>query len=297
MTEAARAIGKSQPSLSRTLSLLEKRVDRPLFLNNRRPVVPTEFCIQLADEGRRILNANRAASKIVSRYKEGRIGAVRLAGTPFFMDGVISGMIASFQALHQDIRIDQTYSYPLEIFNELRNGALDMGIIPIRVSEVPEEMSFDQILRGRNVITCRVGHDLTKKSVVKLNDLTSYPWIAPPADSPLYHDLSAGLEGIGVKHFKISFTGGSLSAVINILSESDSLTVLPYSVVFRMRPQNRLAALSIRIGDPDRHLGILTMTNQRFEPAAKRLMNYITTEFKSLSAIILHHEQNELWRK
>ncbi len=115
-----------------------------------------------------------------------------------------------------------------------------------------------------------------------MNDLTSYPWIAPPVDSPLYHDLRAGLEGIGVKHFKISFTGGSLSAVINILSESDALTVLPYSFVFRMRPQNRLTALSIRIGDPERHLEILTLTNNLLEPAAKRLMNYITTEFKSL---------------
>lgn len=172
-----------------------------------------------------------------------------------------------------------------------------MGIVPIRVSEVPEDMIFDQILRGRNVIACRVGHDLAKKSVVKLNDMASYSWIAPPKDSPLYHDLRPGLESIGVKHFKISFTGGSLGAVMNILSESDSLNVLPYSVVFRMRPQNRLTALSVRIGDPDRHLGILTMENKRLEPAAKRLMNFITTEFKSLSAIIHHHGQNELWRK
>ena len=64
-----------------------------------------------------------------------------------------------------------------------------------------------------------------------------------------------------------------------------------------MRPQNRLTALSIRIGDPERHLGILTLTNNCLEPAAKRLVNYIATEFKSLSAIIHHHEQNELWRK
>ncbi len=93
-------------------------------------------------------------------------------------------------------------------------------------------MIFDQILRGRNVIACRVGHDLTKKSFVKSNDMASYPWIALPKDSPLYHDLRSGLESIGVKHFKISFTSGSLSAVINILSESDSLTVIPYSIVF-----------------------------------------------------------------
>ncbi|MEM6985908.1 MAG: hypothetical protein AAF499_05145, partial [Pseudomonadota bacterium] len=36
--------------------------------------------------------------------------------------------------------------------------------------------------------------------------IASYPWIAPPADSPLYHDLRAVLESIGVQDFKVAFT-------------------------------------------------------------------------------------------
>ncbi len=297
VSAASRAIGKSQPSLSRSLTLLEKRVGRSLFVDKRRPLEPTDFCLKLAEEGRRIVQASRAASKIVTQYREGRSGVVRIAGTPFFMDGVVSGMIASFQTLQADIRIDQSYGYPQDIMAELRNRTLDLGIIPIRPSEVPDDMNFIQILKGRNVIACRVGHPLARKSVVKLKDIASYPWIAPPVDSPLYHDLRAVLDGIGVTHFKISFSGGTLSAVTNILSESDSLTVLPYSVVYRLRRQNRLAALSIRIGDPDRHLGILSLPNERLEPAALRLMNYIATEFQSLGEIIHRQEQNDLWRK
>ena len=87
-----------------------------------------------------------AAGEILSSFKAGRSGAVRLAGTPIFMEGMISGMITTFQTLHQDIKIDQSYCYPLDVFADLRNGVLDLGIIPIRASEVPKDMTFDQIL-------------------------------------------------------------------------------------------------------------------------------------------------------
>ena len=127
----------------------------------------------------------------------------------------------------------------------------------------------------------------------RLSDISACAWIAPPSNSPLYHDLRAVLGSIGVQDFKISFRGGSLSTVVNILSGSDALTVLPYSVVFMLKRQHTLSALPIRIGDPDRSLGILSRQPQ--SPATTRLSNYITTAFATLRQLIQRQEQNELW--
>ncbi|NDC89723.1 MAG: LysR family transcriptional regulator, partial [Bacteroidetes bacterium] len=261
-----------------------------------RPLQPTEFCRLLAQEGQQIVKAGQTASRLIAQLRDGRSGAVRLAGTPIFMDGVVSGMLASFQSENPDIRIDQSYGYAADVLARLENDLLDLAIVPIRASEIPKGFTSIRILKGRNVIACRSGHPLARKQPVRLSDITRYPWIAPPADSPLYHDLRAVLEGIGVRDFKVSFTGGSLSAVINVLAGSDSLTVLPYSVVFMLRRQNTLAALSIRIGDPDRHLCILSRTDLAGKPAAKRLARFIEAEFSSLGQVIQRHEQNVLWR-
>ena len=76
-----------------------------------------------------------------------------------------------------------------------------------------------------------MGHPLTRIADIKAQDVVSYPWIAPPANSPLFRDLRNLLDGIGQRELKIGFTGGSLSAVLNVLTGSDSLTVLPFSVV------------------------------------------------------------------
>jgi DNA-binding transcriptional LysR family regulator len=297
LTEGAHAIGKSQPSVSRSLAMLEERLGVALFEPSRRPLKPTEFCLLLAQEGRRINLAGRAASTLIQQFKGGLSGAVRVAGTPIFMDGVVSPILATFQSEFPDIRINQSYGYAGEILAQLGNETLDVGLVPIRASEVPSQLQAHQILPGRNVIACRVGHPLARKSTVKLSEIARYSWIAPPPESPLYHDLRAVLDGIGVKDFKVSFSGGSLTSVTNVLSNSDALTVLPYSVVFMLRRQNSLAALSIRIGDPDRNLCIVTSRTSTEQPAISRLVRFIRNEFKSMDVMIQRHEQNNLWRK
>ncbi len=296
LTEGAVALGKSQPSVSRSVAMLEERVGAQLFEPQRRPLRPTELCLALAEAGRSIRTANESASRIVAGYSSGRSGAVRIAGTPIFMDGVVSGMIAGFQSENPDVRIDQRYGYVSELIHRLDSDTLDLAILPIRDSEVPESFRFTQILQGRNVIASRAGHPLARKSPVRLKDIAVYPWIAPPADSPLYHDLRAVLFSIGMRDFKVSFTGGSLSAVTNILSGSDALTVLPYSVVFMLRRENRLAALPVRIGDPDRNLGILVNGGVPEKPVVRRLVRFIASEFAGLANTIAHHERNVLWR-
>lgn len=296
LTEGASALGKSQPSVSRSLTMLEQRLGVKLFEPNRRPLQPTEFCLSLAAEGRRILEAGQTAGQLANRFRSGQTGAVRIAGTPVFMDGVVSPRIAAFQSGHPDVRIDQSYGYVPEVIEGLTKGTVDLGILPIRPEEIPDHLVFTEILKGRNVIACRVGHPLNGRGSVKVADIAEFPWIAPPANSPLYHDLRAVLAGIGVQNFKIAFTGGSLSTVINLLTGSDALTVLPYSVVFTLRRQNALDTLSIRIGDPDRHLGILSNPELGPRPVISRFARFIETEFKSLANLILRREQNELWR-
>ncbi|MEM7090252.1 MAG: LysR family transcriptional regulator [Pseudomonadota bacterium] len=286
LTEGAALLGKSQPSVSRSVALLEDRVGDALFLPTRRPLQPTELGSALAQEGRKILDAGRHASRLVDEYRQGLSGAVRVAGTPIFMDGVISSVIAEFQVEHPSIRIDQSYGYPAELLSKISGETLDVAILPVRPANISEEYEFRQILPGRNVIACRVGHPMARKKEVKLEDITQYSWIAPPANSPLFRDLRNTLDGIGVRDLKISFTGGSLSAVVNVLTGSDSLTVLPFSVVFLMQRQNTLTSLPIKIGDPDRHLGCVTLRGRRMSAASNRFLGFVEQKFEMLDRLI-----------
>ncbi len=154
---------------------------------------------------------------------------------------------------------------------------------------------LEQILPGRNVVVCGVTHPLAQKSSLRL-EIANYSWIAPPANSTLYQDLRLVLNSIGVSDFKVAFSGGSLASIVNILSQSDSLTILPLSVVFMLRRQNLVSALSIRIGHPKRNLGMLTLTGEEKRPTVLRFKRFIRDEFAGLAQIIARHEQNSHWR-
>ena len=259
--EGAAALNKSQPSLSRSLSMLEKRLGSRLFEKGKRPLRPTELCQTLAEQGRLIAKAGEAARTAVELYSGGKAGTVRVAGTPILMDGVISGMMASFQTAFPDVTIHQTYGYLAELSEQLKLGSIDLAICPVSANAVPPHLNFKPILRGRNVIACAPSHPLARQSAFKLKDIAAYPWIAPPAGSPLYEDLRMALMSIGITDFRVSFTDGSLASIINVMGGSDSLTVLPYSVVFMQSNSKTITALPVKLQHPERELGLLWHTD------------------------------------
>ncbi|MGR3468379.1 MAG: LysR family transcriptional regulator [Shimia sp.] len=292
VSEGALALGKSQPSLSRTIAHLEARLGEPLFEKGKRPLRPTELCAQLATEGRRVAQAGAAAARLAARYTQGQSGSVRMGGTPIFLDGVVSTIVAGFQARHPDVRIYQSYGYPATLEEQLTAGTLDLAICPLEASEIAEGFAFTPLLKGRNVIACASGHPLARKSSLRLADISEYPWITQPVGSPLFRDL---LASIGVEDFKVSYSGGNLGAIVNVLTGSHALAVLPYSVVF-MQPGRVIQALPIRIEHPRRQLGILTRTGARLPPSARRLARHLGVEFASLAQTITERQRRAIWR-
>lgn len=57
-----------------------------------------------------------------------------------------------------------------------------------------------------------------------------------------------------------------------------------------------LSALSIKIGHPERNLGLLTRADVPLGPTVRRFHQFIVREFATLADTILKHEQNALWR-
>jgi len=295
LTDGALALGKSQPSLSRIVANLEARLGEALFEKGKRPLRPTPLCERLAAEGRTIARAVDQAEALADSYTRGKAGIVRVAGTPIFMDGVISSIIAGFQSENPEVRVDQGYGYPKDLGEALEAGTIDLVMCPLEEHDVPDSCTFQPLLKGRNVVACGPGHPLARKRALKLQDIAEYPWVAQPAGSPLFQDLRDVLTSIGITDFKISYSGGSLSSIVNVLSGSNAIAVLPFSVVY-MLPRNTIHALPIRIQHPTRQLGLLTLRGQTPAPAVRRFTKHMLTQFRDLSALIAERQRTAVWR-
>lgn len=295
VTEGAALLGLAQPSVSRTLSLLEKRIGEPLFVRGRRPLQPTPLGLSLAEHGLVMLAASRKASDFVESFRVGKSGLVRVGGTPFFMDALIAGLCAEFQAGHPDVRIEQSYGYFPDLRAALKADQIDLAICPIDILDEGSGLEFQQILPGRNVIACRVTHPLLLKRRLQPGHLLDYPWVAPPPGSPLLADLRALLLSFGATEIKIRYSGGSLMGVINYLKSADALTVMPHSVVFAQRKDKTITALPISIPHPERALAILTRTDAARAPAVDQFATFIRAGFQNLRHLIKRHEEAVIW--
>lgn len=296
LSEGAAYLGRSQPSVSRTLADLESRLGRPLFEPGRRPLAPTELGRMLAAHGADVARAGRAASAALSAWRQGRSGGVRLAGTPFFMDGVISTLLPDFQRQNPAVMIDQSYGYGEDLYRDLSQDLIDLAVCPVATDQPPQGLAVAKLMPGRNVIVGRGAHPLFRKRSPTLDDLRGCVWIAPPRESPLYSDLAMALAGLGVENARFAYSGGSLSSVLNFLISSDTLTVLPFSVVFVQRRQFDLRAARIRINHPARDLCLVENPAAESSPAVDRLKRHIATTFATLARTLAHHETNSLWK-
>ncbi|GAB2184274.1 LysR family transcriptional regulator [Roseibium sp. LAB1] len=295
VTEGAELLAMTQPAVSRTLATLEKRLGEPLFLRGQRPLQPTPLGRALADQGQVMLAASRKASETVRNFQEGKAGAVRVGGTPFFMDALISSMTADFQNGFPEIRVDQSYGYVKDLRDAVYSDRIDLAICPIDILGEGSGLAFEEILPGRNVVACSVLHPLLNRRKPTAQQLLEFPWIAPPPGSPLYADLHSILLSLGATEIKIRYSGGSLASVINYMTRTNALTVLPHSVVFAYRKERTMTALPFKIPHPDRALGILRLADAPYLPAVDKYAKHISNGFSDLRHLIKRHEDAVVW--
>lgn len=295
VTEAAAYLGVSQPAISRTITLLERRLGEPLFVKGKRPLTPTPLGAQVAKHGRVILEASRKASQAVQGYRSGDSGLIRVGGLPFFMDALVSDLIANYQATRPELRVDQSYGNLEELLAQIEADQIDIAIAPLGLAEAGEGFRFQPFLSARNVVAARARHPLLAKPQLVTKDVVSYAWIAPLPGSPLMLDLHSILLALGISEVAIRYAGGSLMSVCKYLVASDALAILPHSVVFALRDSMKISVVPLDIPQPQRTLGLLTSTVTPPSPATKGFAAHVVREFGELEGLIRRHERSFVW--
>lgn len=294
VTGGAALLGLTQPAVSRSLAALEARLGAPLFEPGRRPLAPTPLGAELAAHGRVLLAASRRAAEAAEAHLRGASGLVRVGGVPFFLDAMISRMVATFQAAEPGVAVRQSYGNADEMAAMLLADLVDLAVVPLASGEARPGLRFTEILPGRNVVAARAGHPLARRRRLRAPDLLAFPWVAPLPGSPLHADLRSILVGLGAAEVAVRYSGGSLLSVETYMAESDALAILPFSVVFAQRKAGRLVALPFDIPQPQRALGLLRLPDPR-NPAALRLAAHVEASFADLRHLIRRHEEAIVW--
>ena len=138
VTEAAKALHYSQPSVSHHLARLQAETGAQLLQRVGRGIRLTEAGRLLADRAAEIIGRVDAADAELSAHVGLTAGKVRLAGFSSAIGSLFPRAMTALARKHPGLQISLTDVHPPEALQMLRSGQIDVAVI-FRYAQTPPE--------------------------------------------------------------------------------------------------------------------------------------------------------------
>jgi DNA-binding transcriptional LysR family regulator len=164
---AAERLGISQPSLSRSIARLERRLGFPLFQRTTRRISLTPAGEVFLADCRRLLAEMDGAIRRAQRL--GKSGSLKLAVRPGAGQSVLTGLLNSYAELPGSGPVEVLYCY--DEVSALHTGAADVALMC--VTSTTNGLELLELGDERPVAALPAGHCLAARSSLAMADLHS----------------------------------------------------------------------------------------------------------------------------
>jgi len=176
ITEAARKIKISQPSVSKQLRFLERECGIKLYVKSGRGIKITEEGRLLQTAAKPILKQmEELRGSFLNRVAGARGTTLRVGSTPSPAAFFLPGVLKSFVKLHPQIHPTLRTGYPDAIKAMVLNGEVDIAvttIAPAHPEIIEEPIASEEIIA---VVSAK--HVLARKKRLAESELTKVPFI------------------------------------------------------------------------------------------------------------------------
>ncbi len=274
-TAAAQAIHVSQPALSSLIQNLEGQLGAQLFERDPRGVSITTTGRELLPSIRKALNELNETVAAVLHATSPRGGVVSMACIPSVAALFMPPLIAKFQALHPQVKIELRDAMVENqgIIDMLRTGLIDFGLAsPIESAGLLFKFLFEDEL----VAIVSSGHRLACRGHISWSDLVGEQVIGLSKNSYIRQLTDDAFAKIGVS--KHPYGPVSLITTAVGLAKHDlGVAVLPDSAA-QVCNLDGVTLLGIREPTVSRPLGFLYRSMTSLSPAAKAFMSFVEKE-------------------
>lgn len=274
-THAARALGVSQPTIHRAARTLERSLGADLFEKTSYGVVPTREAEKLSQRAHLAFVEIAQAQADVDALRGRESGKTVIGTMPLSRSFLVPKALIQFTREHSEHAVsimEGTYEHLLAA---LQAGHADFLIGALRElrpsADIVQEHLFDDPLS----IVMRSQHPLAKRRKLSARDLTSYPWIAPRASSPLHAQFEALFTKLGVTPPRPPIECNSSTAARALLMESDHLMLSSMNQVHFELQAGVLVALPHPAGKIVRDIGLTVRRDWRPTQAQARLIEIL----------------------
>ncbi len=281
---AAAELNITQPTLTKSIKLLEKELGVRLFDRLARGVELTEYGQTLLRHAEAVHVQISDASGEIAALRSGTFGSVAVGAGPAWLRRHLPLAVAQTVARHPGIRIRVGGGFDEELFRSLRRGEFDFVVAELPQAEDRRGLEVRPLTSDELGVCCRAGHPLVGRRRVAVRDLLRYPWVLLPRTTRAQRRLTAlfAAQDLAPPHNIVETN--SHAFLLSLLRHSDALT-FTVSKTVEVEEGAGLVMLNVPRLAVRREAGIVVRRGGWLSPAAAHIID-------NLAAICAAHPQN-----
>ena len=183
VTAAAAQLAMSQPSVSKSLALIEQQMGFSLFERFQGKMQPTAEARALYKEALRVHQDRLRFERFVDHIRQYRVGQLRVCATPALALNILPLAVARFRQSFPDYGVVADMCLNNEIETAVEEGRYDLGFL-VKPGYEPEENPL-AICRGEMVCVLPEQHPLAQQTEIHWQDIPTRDLVYITTDARL----------------------------------------------------------------------------------------------------------------
>ena len=272
---AAAELSITQPSLTKSIKLLEKSLGVRLFDRLARGVELTDYGQTLLRHAEAVHMQVGDASSEIAAMRSGTFGSVSIGAGPAWLRRHLPLAVARTVARDPGIRIRVGGGFDEELYRSLRRGEYDFVIAELPQAEDRRGLDVRPLTSDELGVCCRADHPLAARRRVAMRDLLRYSWVLLPRTTRAQRRLAALFATHDLAPPQDVIETNSHAFLLNLLRHSDALT-FTVSKTVEVEEGAGLVMLNVPHLKVRREAGIVTRRGSWLSPAAARVIDHLT---------------------
>ena len=271
--KAAEVLGRTQPTLTKSIKALEESVNLVIFDRTPRGVQLTEGGERLYKRACTVMADVRAMEDEVKQMAGFDGGRVRIGVSPVGGTVIMPRVLHQFRKRWPRVEVDLVNVMYPDSVNQLREAAIDMVIGPVPVLDAHGNVVIERLFDIDLVLTTHKSNPM--RHTAQLAELSDAHWIihgSKEGPSSLFAGTFAGHSGL----MPTAFTNcHSLSSTIAMIQEASAFCVLSQQLFNTIAPSHGIVVVPIENPLPTFQLSLVTQKTRPLTPAAAELAQHI----------------------
>ena len=272
ITEAARSLAVTQPTLTRNMATLEMQAGTALFTRSRFGVRSTPLGEALAREGRAIASRVQQAHAAVAQHRLGLFNRLRVGVGPLLGLALMPRLVPAFLEAFAHVALTITTGRPTTLVDDLVDDQFDLVIAPAIARPLPTGITCAPLVRDAIGVFCGARHPLAGVRRPGAAALSACDWINVGVTSPFQNDELDYLSRNGIQRPATQLaTVGDAAILLEVLNQGRHLAVLPRLPVALIEAAQGLREIALPSGPAPREVMIWTRDSVMEQPAVQGL--------------------------